>query len=242
MPYGETEGFVHLLSKHVKPAIRIRKGSVPKSTSHARQLAVIEQHAFKPRSWSGYAGSGTGGGSRAPFPASSAPSGVRDSEEAREQGEGGGDEGVNLQPVHRDGAGDEHPGMTIPGHGVKQQSTELHLSNYRATLKRSQRHGRRLQADLRQVRGCAVEIVGRIEGDLLENRRRHAKDIHGTSQIPRELLQKLKEAREGIYLRAILDGDALQEASSTGCMKITCALCDEGRRPYVWADSARVVY
>ena len=37
----------------IKPVIRIRKSSVPRSKgSQARKLAVIEQQAFKPKSWS----------------------------------------------------------------------------------------------------------------------------------------------------------------------------------------------
>ena len=45
---------LHFLDgRHIKPVIRIRKGSVPKSRgSQARKLAVIEQQAFKPKSWS----------------------------------------------------------------------------------------------------------------------------------------------------------------------------------------------
>jgi hypothetical protein len=51
--YDSRENFNFLAGKHIKPVIRIRKGSVPRSTgSQARKLAVIEQQTFKPRSWS----------------------------------------------------------------------------------------------------------------------------------------------------------------------------------------------
>jgi hypothetical protein len=51
--YDSKANFNFLAGKHIKPVIRIRKGSVPKSRgSRARKLAVIEQQAFKPRSWS----------------------------------------------------------------------------------------------------------------------------------------------------------------------------------------------
>jgi Transposase DDE domain len=51
--YDSRANFNFLDSRHIKPVIRIRKGSVPKSRgSQARKLAVIEQQAFKPRSWS----------------------------------------------------------------------------------------------------------------------------------------------------------------------------------------------
>jgi IS5 family transposase len=51
--YDSRANFNFLAGKHIKPVIRIRKGSVPRSRgSQARKLAVIEQQAFKPRSWS----------------------------------------------------------------------------------------------------------------------------------------------------------------------------------------------
>jgi IS5 family transposase len=51
--YDSKANFNFLAGKHIKPVIRIRKGSVPKSRgSWARKLAVVEQQAFKPRSWS----------------------------------------------------------------------------------------------------------------------------------------------------------------------------------------------
>jgi hypothetical protein len=51
--YDSRANFNFLAGKHIKPVIRIRKGSVPKSRgSQARKLAVIEQQSFKPRSWS----------------------------------------------------------------------------------------------------------------------------------------------------------------------------------------------
>ena len=74
--YDSRANFNFLAGKRIKPVIRIRKGSVPKSRgSQARKLAVIEQQSFKPRSCPGYTGSGTAGGSRASSPASSVPSG-----------------------------------------------------------------------------------------------------------------------------------------------------------------------
>ena len=51
--YDSRANFNFLDERHIKPVIRIRKGSVPKSKGcQARKLAVIEQQAFKPRSWS----------------------------------------------------------------------------------------------------------------------------------------------------------------------------------------------
>ena len=51
--YDSRANFNFLDELHIKPVIRIRKGSVPKSKGcQARKLAVIEQQAFKPRSWS----------------------------------------------------------------------------------------------------------------------------------------------------------------------------------------------
>jgi len=47
--YDSRANFNFLRWRHIKPVIRIRKGSVQKSTgSEARKLAVIEQQAFKP--------------------------------------------------------------------------------------------------------------------------------------------------------------------------------------------------
>jgi len=51
--YDSRANFNFLSDRHIKPVIRIRKGSVPKSRgSQARKLAVIEQQAFKPKAWS----------------------------------------------------------------------------------------------------------------------------------------------------------------------------------------------
>jgi hypothetical protein len=50
--YDSRANFNFLRWRHIKPVIRIRNESVQKSTgSEARKLAVIEQQAFKPRSW-----------------------------------------------------------------------------------------------------------------------------------------------------------------------------------------------
>jgi len=62
----------------IKPVIRVRKGSAAKSKgSYSWKKAVMEQQAFRPRSWSrihrfGY---GRGGGSRVPSQSSTASSG-----------------------------------------------------------------------------------------------------------------------------------------------------------------------
>lgn len=51
--YDSRANFNFLSNRHIKPVIRVRKGSVPKSMGcHARKLAVIEQQAFKPKAWS----------------------------------------------------------------------------------------------------------------------------------------------------------------------------------------------
>jgi hypothetical protein len=51
--YDSKANFNFLAGEGIKPVIRVRKGSVQKSYgSYARKLAVVEQQAFKPRSWS----------------------------------------------------------------------------------------------------------------------------------------------------------------------------------------------
>src|SRR3989454_7215201 len=51
--YDSRANFNFLAQEGIRPVIRVRKGSVPKSNgSYARNLAVIEQQAFKPKSWS----------------------------------------------------------------------------------------------------------------------------------------------------------------------------------------------
>jgi hypothetical protein len=51
--YDSRANFNFLSSKRIKPVIRVRSNSVPKNKGcQARKLAVIEQQAFKPRSWS----------------------------------------------------------------------------------------------------------------------------------------------------------------------------------------------
>jgi len=51
--YDSRANFNFLSSNHIKPVIRVRSNSVPKSKGcQARKEAVIEQQAFKPRAWS----------------------------------------------------------------------------------------------------------------------------------------------------------------------------------------------
>ena len=51
--YDSKVNFNLLADKHIKPVIRVSKGSVPRSRgSMARKEAVVERLAFRPRSWS----------------------------------------------------------------------------------------------------------------------------------------------------------------------------------------------
>lgn len=51
--YDSRNNFNFLAHNHIKPIIRVRRNSVPKSKGcQARKMAVIEQKAFKPRAWS----------------------------------------------------------------------------------------------------------------------------------------------------------------------------------------------
>jgi hypothetical protein len=51
--YDSRANFNFLDANHIKPVIRVRSNSVPKSkASQARKLAVIEQKTFKPKAWS----------------------------------------------------------------------------------------------------------------------------------------------------------------------------------------------
>ncbi len=51
--YDSRTNFNFLAQEGIKPVIRVRKGSASKSGgSYARKLAVVEQQAFKPKSWS----------------------------------------------------------------------------------------------------------------------------------------------------------------------------------------------
>ncbi len=51
--YDSRANFKFLDQRHIKPVIRVRSNSVPKSKGcQARKMAVIEQKRFKPRSWS----------------------------------------------------------------------------------------------------------------------------------------------------------------------------------------------
>jgi len=51
--YDSRANFNFLAQEGIKPVIRVRKGSVPKSKgSYARKIAVIEQQMFRPKAWS----------------------------------------------------------------------------------------------------------------------------------------------------------------------------------------------
>jgi len=51
--YDSKANFNFLAGEGIRPVIRVRKGSAPNANgSYPRKLAVIEQQAFKPRSWS----------------------------------------------------------------------------------------------------------------------------------------------------------------------------------------------
>lgn len=51
--YDSRANFRFLDERHIKPVIRVRRNSVPKSKGcQARKLAVVEQQTFKPKSWS----------------------------------------------------------------------------------------------------------------------------------------------------------------------------------------------
>jgi hypothetical protein len=51
--YDSKTNFNFLTQEGIKPVIKVRKGSVPRSKgSQARKLAVIEQKIFKPKAWS----------------------------------------------------------------------------------------------------------------------------------------------------------------------------------------------
>lgn len=52
--YDSRDNFNFLAQHRIKPVIRVRRNSVPKSKgSMARKMAVIEQKAFRPKAWSG---------------------------------------------------------------------------------------------------------------------------------------------------------------------------------------------
>ena len=69
--YDSRANFNFLDERHIKPVIRVRKGSVPRRRgSRARKAAVIEQQAFKPKAWSRIHRSATGGGWKGCSPAS----------------------------------------------------------------------------------------------------------------------------------------------------------------------------
>jgi len=51
--YDSRANFNFLDANHIKPVIRVRKGSVPKNRGcQARKEAVVEQQIFKPKAWS----------------------------------------------------------------------------------------------------------------------------------------------------------------------------------------------
>ena len=51
--YDSRANFNFLSSRNVKPVIRVRSNSIPKSKgSMARKMAVIEQQTFRPKAWS----------------------------------------------------------------------------------------------------------------------------------------------------------------------------------------------
>ena len=51
--YDSKANFNFLAGEGIKPVIRVRKGSVRNANgSYARKLAVVEQQAFRPKSWS----------------------------------------------------------------------------------------------------------------------------------------------------------------------------------------------
>jgi hypothetical protein len=51
--YDSKANFNFLAGEGIRPVIRVRKGSVPKSNgSYPRKLAVVEQQMFKPKPWS----------------------------------------------------------------------------------------------------------------------------------------------------------------------------------------------
>lgn len=54
------------------------------------------------------------------------------------------------------------------------------------------------KADLSEVCGCRIFIVGRTKKDLLANFRRHMKDVHKASLVAEETRRKLKWEMEGL--------------------------------------------
>ena len=92
--YDSKANFNFLAGKHIKPVIRVMKNSVPRSRgSMARKEAVVEQLAFKPRSWSrihrfGHRWRVEGALHQTDLRR------VRHGEEVREHGQGDGHEGV----------------------------------------------------------------------------------------------------------------------------------------------------
>jgi predicted small metal-binding protein len=54
------------------------------------------------------------------------------------------------------------------------------------------------KADLSRVCGCEIYIVGRTKKDVLENLRRHMKDVHRARQVAAETQRRLRKATEEI--------------------------------------------
>lgn len=54
------------------------------------------------------------------------------------------------------------------------------------------------KADLSKICGCEIYIVGRTKKDLLDNLKRHMKDVHRVWQITGETFAKLTRVAEGI--------------------------------------------
>jgi predicted small metal-binding protein len=55
------------------------------------------------------------------------------------------------------------------------------------------------KADLSKVCGCEIYIVGRTRKEMLENLRRHMKDVHRVRQVAVETRRMLRKATEEIW-------------------------------------------
>jgi hypothetical protein len=106
--YDSKANFNFLAQEGIKPVIKVRKGSVPRSRGiRARKLAVIEQQAFKPRSWSRIHRFGYRWKIEAAFSVVKRAFGEYvTANEVRQYGKEDGDKGLDLQRVHQgDGVG-----------------------------------------------------------------------------------------------------------------------------------------
>ena len=54
------------------------------------------------------------------------------------------------------------------------------------------------KADLSKVCGCELFVVGRTKKDLIDNFRRHEKDVHRLSRLTKRARQRLERAVEEI--------------------------------------------